>query len=247
MRKRTGVLGWLLVGLLCIMAAGCSGPVQAPVSESQRIIQEQTENMEETEHRPVVIETEPEPETEAQEPVKGNVIQQRTETDGMIHSYLTGELVPAEQGKRRPLAVMMSNDRAALPQYGLNRAGVIYEVPVEAGMNRYMALVENFDDLERIGSVRSCRTYYVYFAREFDGIYAHFGQSTFAKPYLKYIDNINGIDGTGGTAFYRSGNRRSVSRVFDGLYNFIIGYFFIITFNLHTVSKKTDCYISFSD
>ena len=186
MRKRTGVLGWLLVGLLCIMAAGCSGPVQAPVSESQRIIQEQTENMEETEHRPVVIETEPEPETEAQEPVKGNVIQQRTETDGMIHSYLTGELVPAEQGKRRPLAVMMSNDRAALPQYGLNRAGVIYEVPVEAGMNRYMALIENFDDLERIGSVRSCRTYYVYFAREFDGIYAHFGQSTFAKPYLKY-------------------------------------------------------------
>ncbi len=208
MRKRTGVLGWLLVGLLCIMAAGCSGPVQAPVSESQRIIQEQTENMEETEHRPVVIETEPKPETEAQEPVKGNVIQQRTETDGMIHSYLTGELVPAEQGKCRPLAVMMSNDRAALPQYGLNRAGVIYEVPVEAGMNRYMALIENFDDLERIGSVRSCRTYYVYFAREFDGIYAHFGQSTFAKPYLKYIDNINGIDGTGGTAFYRSGDRK---------------------------------------
>ena len=77
MRKRTGVLGWLLVGLLCIMAAGCSGLVQAPVSESQRIIQEQTENMEETEHRPVVIETEPKPETEAQEPVKGNVIQQR--------------------------------------------------------------------------------------------------------------------------------------------------------------------------
>ena len=206
MRKRTGVLGWLLVGLLCIMAAGCSGPVQAPVSESQRIIQEQTENMEETEHRPVVIETEPEPETEAQEPVKGNVIQQRTETDGMIHSYLTGELVPAEQGKRRPLAVMMSNDRAALPQYGLNRAGVIYEVPVEAGMNRYMALIENFDDLERIGSVRSCRTYYVYFAREFDGIYAHFGQSTFAKPYLKYIDNINGIDGTDTKLFVADDN-----------------------------------------
>lgn len=55
MRKRTGVLGWLLVGLLCIMAAGCSGPVQAPVSESQRIIQEQTENMEETEDRKSVV------------------------------------------------------------------------------------------------------------------------------------------------------------------------------------------------
>ena len=63
-------------------------------------------------------------------------------------------------------------------------------------MNRYMSIIEDFDDLERIGSVRSCRTYYTYFAREFDAIYAHYGQSTFAVPYLKSVDNINGVDGT---------------------------------------------------
>ena len=57
---------------------------------------------------------------------------------------------------------MMSNDKAALPQYGINRAGVVYEAPVEATMNRYLAIMENYDDLTRIGSVRSCRTYYVY-------------------------------------------------------------------------------------
>ena len=110
----------------------------------------------------------------------------------MIRSYLTGEMVPVSQGNRRPLAIMMSNDKAALPQYGINRAGVVYEAPVEATMNRYLAIMD-YDDLTRIGSVRSCRTYYVYFAREFDAIYAHFGQSTFAKPYLKFIDNINGL------------------------------------------------------
>ena len=76
-------------------------------------------------------------------------------------------------------------------------------------MNRYMSIIEDYDDLNRIGSVRSCRTYYIYFAREFDAIYAHFGQSTFAKPYLKYIDNINGIEGIGTVAYYRSKDRKA--------------------------------------
>ena len=76
-------------------------------------------------------------------------------------------------------------------------------------MNRYMALIEDYDNLERIGSVRSCRTYYTYFAREFDAIYAHYGQSTFAKPFLKNVDNINGLDGIGTTAYYRSGDKKA--------------------------------------
>ena len=105
---------------------------------------------------------------------------------------------------------MMSNDKQALPQYGLNRAGVVYEAPVEGTMNRYMALIEEFDDLDRIGSVRSCRTYYTYFAREFEAIYAHFGQSTFAKLYLgKVVTNINGIEGVGSSAFYRTKDRKA--------------------------------------
>ena len=114
-----------------------------------------------------------------------------------------------EKANRRPIAIMMSNDKEARPQYGINRAGVVYEAPVEAGMNRYMAVIEDYDDLDRIGSVRSCRTYYTYFAREFDAIYAHYGQSTFAKPYLNNVDNINGLDAIGTTTYYRSKDKRS--------------------------------------
>ena len=51
------------------------------------------------------------------------------------------------KANRRPLAIMMSNDKAALPQYGINHAGVVYEAPVEGSMNRYMALIEDYDDL----------------------------------------------------------------------------------------------------
>ncbi len=143
-------------------------------------------------------ETETEPETE-----------ERVAKDGKIRSYLTGEMVDVEQADRRPLAVMMSNDKEAMPNYGINRAGVVFEAPVEGGMNRYMSVIEDYDDLDRIGSIRSCRTYYVYFAREFEAIYSHFGQSTFAKPYLQYIDNINGIEGIGSVAYYRSKDKKS--------------------------------------
>ncbi|WP_312425826.1 DUF3048 domain-containing protein [Lacrimispora sp.] len=135
--------------------------------------------------------------------------EERTEKDGKIRSYLTGEMVDLAIGNRRPVAVMMSNDKQALPQYGINRAGVVYEAPAEGGMNRYMAILENYDDLDRIGSVRSCRTYYTYFAREFDAIYAHYGQSTFAKPYLANVDNINGLDGIGTVAYFRTKDRKT--------------------------------------
>ncbi|EXG86852.1 Protein of unknown function (DUF3048) [Clostridium sp. ASBs410] len=135
--------------------------------------------------------------------------EERTEKDGKIRSYLTGEMVDSAIGNRRPVAVMMSNDKEALPQYGINRAGVVYEAPAEGGMNRYMAILENYDDLDRIGSVRSCRTYYTYFAREFDAVFAHYGQSTFAKPYLANVDNINGLDGIGTVAYFRTKDRKT--------------------------------------
>ena len=149
----------------------------------------------------------------AQEPEANSseyyTFEERTEKDGLIRSFLTGEMVSSAKGNRRPVAVMMSNDKEALPQYGINQAGVVYEAPAEGGMNRYMAILENYDDLDRIGSVRSCRTYYTYFAREFDAIYAHYGQSTFAKPYLANVDHINGLDVIGTVAYFRSKDRKS--------------------------------------
>lgn len=149
------------------------------------------------------------PAEEAVESGDWYTFEERTEQDGKIRSYLTGEMVDAAIGNRRPIAIMMSNDKASLPQYGINRADIVYEAPVEGGMNRYMAIIEDYDDLDRIGSVRSCRTYYTYFAREFDAIYAHYGQSTFAKPYLANVDNINGLDGIGTVAYYRTKDRKS--------------------------------------
>ncbi|MFR5602025.1 MAG: DUF3048 domain-containing protein [Lachnospiraceae bacterium] len=187
-----------MMGLIaCLVFTGCEKKYEEVVLKDP-----ETESARETTiavtTAAALEETEAEPEPE-----------ERIEVNGTIKSYLTGEMVDVAKADRRPVAVMMSNDKAALPQYGLGRAGVVYEAPVEGGMNRFMAIIEDYDDLERIGSVRSCRTYYTYFAREFDAVYAHYGQSTFAEPYLENVDNINGLTGTGGTAYYRSRDKKA--------------------------------------
>lgn len=199
------MIAGICIGLAAGCLWGCTGRYQeaavvqpAPTEETTEIfiVQETTEAPPETE-----------PEDEDAEGILD--LSDRTPVDGKVRSYLTGEWVDEAIGNRRPIATMMSNDKESLPQYGINHAGVVYEANVEGVMNRYMSIIEDYDDLERIGSTRSCRTYYTYFAREFDAIYSHFGQSTFAVPYLDNVDNINGIEGIGSVAFYRSSDKKA--------------------------------------
>jgi len=84
-------------------------------------------------------------------------------------------------GKSRPYAVMINNIGVARPlQSGLQDAYIIYEMIVEGGLTRYLALfmVQN---TERIGSIRSARHYYLDYALENDAIYVHHGQSPQAQ------------------------------------------------------------------
>ena len=173
MRKRGRAF---IISIGIMMAAAALSGCGKKAEEAAVTTEASVETPEET--KTIVLETEPttEAETEPQGP------EERKEVDGKIQSYLTGEMVDVAKANRRPVAVMMSNDKASLPQYGINRADVVYEAPVEGDMNRFMSIFEDYDDLERSGSVRSCRTYYTYFAREYDAIYAHYGQSTFAVP-----------------------------------------------------------------
>ena len=136
---------------------------------------------------------------------KETVTQEETH-DGQVRSYLTGEWVDEAIGRTRPIAVMTENTKDALPQYGLNSAGVIYEAPVEGSITRMMAIYEDYADLTQIGNVRSCRPYYVYFASEFDAIYVHFGQSIHGEVLLDtgIVDNLSGLDGSINDTFYRT-------------------------------------------
>lgn len=89
---------------------------------------------------------------------------------------------------------MIDNHNGAWPQAGLNDAYMVYEIIVEGGETRLMALFKG-KDLEKIGPVRSSRHYFLDYAMENDAIYVHFGWSPQAQSDIKKygINNINGI------------------------------------------------------
>lgn len=107
------------------------------------------------------------------------------------------------KGNDRPIAVMIDNHKDAWPQAGLQKAYMVYEIIVEGGETRLMALFKNAD-VEKIGPVRSARHYFLDYAMENDAIYAHFGESPQADSDIKKF-SINEIDGIteDGTTFWR--------------------------------------------
>ena len=78
-----------------------------------------------------------------------------------------------EKTESRPFAVMINNAPAARPvQSGLQDAYIVYEIIVEGGITRYMALFLD-QNTARIGSIRSSRHYFLDYALENDAIYVH--------------------------------------------------------------------------
>ena len=128
---------------------------------------------------------------------------QAEESQDMMTSYLTGKQVSTEIGSKRPVAIMFNNIIDAIPQAGIANADVVYEAPVEGGITRLMGIMEDYEDASRIGSVRSCRNYYVYYATEFDAIYSHFGQAVYALDLLERpeVDNLSGLSDYGSTVY----------------------------------------------
>ena len=95
--------------------------------------------------------------------------------------------------KSRNIAVMINNIRTVWGyQSGLQDAYLIYEMIVEGGYTRLMAIYKDKMP-ERIGSVRSARPYYLDYALENDALYIHFGGSDQALSDVRTlgIQNVN--------------------------------------------------------
>ena len=122
------------------------------------------------------------------------IIDEEEITGGAV-SYLTGLPVSEEVKNSRPLAVMLNNIKAGCPQSGIADAAIVYEAPVEGRITRLMALYDDYRNLEKVGSIRSCRDYFVYLAMEYDAIYTHFGQAT---PYVGDLLNSDKVDNISG-------------------------------------------------
>ncbi len=210
MKKKVLAAIVIAMGIL----TGCGGEELPPVIqtiEPESIVEESQE------------------ETVVEEETESTIITEREVVDGKMQSYLTGEWKDEEIVRRRNMAVMIPNNTPALPQYGISRASVIYEAPVEGRITRLMALFEDYDDLDHIGPIRSSRDYYVYEAMAYDSIYVNWGLAVpFVGPIINTdrIDNVSqavsGIDVAAPEAFDRI-SRPGYATEFTG-YMFIDGY-----------------------
>lgn len=110
-------------------------------------------------------------------------------------------------GTERPLAFMIDNNINAMPQAGLEQADLVYEMIVEGGETRLMAVIKN-KDISKIGPLRSVRHYYLDYMLENDAICVHYGQSPQAKADITKlkVDDINGIYESA-TDFWRDSSR----------------------------------------
>lgn len=129
--------------------------------------------------------------------------------DDMVRSPITNEWIDADAAKTRPIAVMIPNEKAALPHYNLSNASVIYEANVEGRMTRLMAIFEDWNDLDKIGNIRSLRSYYAYWAFEWDAFIVHVGGPFFIDELLNQstTETIDMNSPTGDSAFFRSNDR----------------------------------------
>lgn len=197
-------LAFLLAGIL--IYSGCNGNTnpQGPILPEVDYIGENTQPTVENPYNTdiqIVLEDDTQPPEE-----------------GMVRSRITNEWVDAEVADTRPLAVMIPNESSAIPHYNLSKASVVYEANVEGRITRLMAIYEDWQDLVRIGNIRSARTYYAYWAFEWDAFFVHFGGPYYINELMaeETTENIDGLSGDG-NAFYRSKDRPEPHNVYtDG-------------------------------
>lgn len=162
---------------LCLMLAACKKTDETP-SQTAPSVSEPT------------VEATPEPTLPPYEP-----------------NVLTGEARDADYPVgQRVTGVMVNNITVARPQRGLSRAQMLFEIKVEGGITRFMALFNDYNDIEEIGPVRSGRDQFFQLILPWQALYVHEGESIFMRQYATEYEygDLNNNDGANG---YRDYNR----------------------------------------
>jgi hypothetical protein len=121
-----------------------------------------------------------------------------------LRSPFTGEPV---RSLNRVLAAKIDNIRYARPQTGLTHADIVYVLPVEGGLSRFLAIFSS-DYPPVIGPVRSAREDDLELLRQFGRpAFAYSGATATLLPYIhraaRIVDLYDGIT----AGYYRDTNR----------------------------------------
>ncbi|MFA7654245.1 MAG: DUF3048 domain-containing protein [Candidatus Magasanikbacteria bacterium] len=124
----------------------------------------------------------------------GQIVWKSVENMGVIekHYIYFGQLDGLGKEDQADIAppvvgVMIDNHPDAYPQSGISQAPIVYEVPVEGGITRFMAVYPGVNfSVNKVGPVRSARPYFLDWLAEYgDALYLHSGGSPEALSLIK--------------------------------------------------------------
>lgn len=178
--KRKAVLFFVSALVAAMLLGGC-GKKEEETKESSSMLEDIKEE---------TVEVEEEVEEETEETEEEN-------HDGMYQSELTNEWIDESLKDQRPIAVMVDNEKTALPHYGLTDADVVYEIMNSTAndrITRLMAVVKDWEKIEQFGSIRSTRPTNILLAAEWNAVLCHDGGPFYIDPYLAndYSANFSG-------------------------------------------------------
>lgn len=148
--------------------------------------------------------------------VNTSEVSQPSNEQTMVRRMLDGVRVARGQENPIPVSVMIENFVIVRPQAGLQSASIVYEALAEGGITRFMAIFPGASSLDRIGPVRSARSYFVNIAEEYGGIFVHVGGSPASLNMLHTSSRVVDCDQIGGMQrfFWREKNTLAPHNVF---------------------------------
>ncbi len=166
MKKVYALLAIGLAGIMMFSGCGKKEAEEAqeqPVAEQPAmVVQEQTTQQPVAEETPVV--------TDNEEP--------DTPPEGMAANQLTGEWIDESIKDQRPIAVMVDDEKTALPHYGISTSDIVYEMvnsTMNEGVTRFMVMVKDWAQIKQLGSIRSTRPTNLQIYPEWNAVLCHDG------------------------------------------------------------------------
>ena len=191
MKKRNLILVALLGAAIALTACGKK---EEPVAEQPAVESEEDAIViggeEEAEEAPSeeaaeVEEEEPEEEIPDEAP------------EGMYASELTGEWIDESIQDQRPIAVMVDDEKTALPHFGISTSDILYEMvnsTANEGVTRFMVMVKDWGAIKQLGSIRSTRPTNLQIFPEWNAVLCHDGGPFWNDNFYKnkFVERFSG-------------------------------------------------------
>lgn len=185
------IISFILMATMVVSLCACGkGDEVTPTADETSAIENVTDTEDKDTKTAIVVETE-EPQEEVVEEEPEEV------REGFYRSELTNDWVDESIKDQRPIAVMIDNEKTALPHYGTSQADVVYEMmnsTLNDRITRFMCIFKDYNSLDQIGSIRSVRTTNLQISPEYNAIVVHDGGPMYIDAYFKapYVEHLSG-------------------------------------------------------